>query len=170
MASRRTLLKGAAWAAPTAVVATAAPAFAASTEPTVSGSLLFRHQGDGYSRSRAFITTDRPNLGLRVSNSPQRPTSATIDLYVMAVAATASWTGTSDGWSAPQYVRTEGEFTIWRLTFEQPWRQDGLTWHAGKFTFQAPGERLDRAPQVRIIRSAVVNGVTYVNDGGFVRA
>ncbi|MDO4718444.1 MAG: hypothetical protein Q4B08_12895 [Propionibacteriaceae bacterium] len=90
--SRRTVVKGAAWATPAVVAATAMPAFAASCDPSVQlRTFLARHeyQGKGYTYRLAFIggTPGSPYTGLVVAGLTPSHTieGATIELMLSDV-------------------------------------------------------------------------------------
>lgn len=110
---RRTVVRGAAWAVPAVVVATSAPAFAAS--PVPPGGLdgwveLQRRCGDG-GRGPTQLTIDGagnyPDRGLWVFVSPAGPTpsNATITFYLQSSGLTFS-NSSGTGWS--NLVRASG--------------------------------------------------------------
>ncbi|MFC0676013.1 hypothetical protein [Brachybacterium hainanense] len=107
--TRRALVTGALWAAPTAAVSIAAPALAASTTsaPGLNGWVQVR-SSCGF-RSQTLEIDGRgtyPARGLwaEPASSSQRPTNARITVYFPASLGTLRWSAAtgSSGWSVPE--------------------------------------------------------------------
>lgn len=166
--TRRALLHGAAWAAPTLVVSAAAPAFAASPIPGLSGlmRLTYRSRNDGASVME--LTTDDTGLGLRVEDSTTQPVNAflTISLDDRVVASTANW-GTNPGWTVT-FQSSSGGFNIWRLACTGTWTRTGNTWTAATYTYVIPATGYVSSVRARVQRSVQVNGTTYTRDSGVI--
>ena len=109
---RRTVVRGAAWAVPAVVVATSAPAFAASPVPPggLDGWVLLQRRCDG-DRGPTQLTIDGagnyPDRGLWVFVSPRgpAPSNATITFYLQSSGLTFS-NSSGTGWS--NLVRASG--------------------------------------------------------------
>ena len=167
--TRRALLKGASWATPTALVAVSAPAMAASPDPGLSGLLRLTYSRSLFSAS-IEMTTEGRGLGLRVADSTVKPASALLTIYLSRSVAPAStrWSAGRSYWTLPRYVRTEGGYTVWETSYTGTWAQEGRDWIPEPFTFTASAGRTSGAVSARVIRTAVINGVTYTTDSGYV--
>lgn len=167
--TRRAMLKGASWAAPTAIVAVAAPALATSAEPGLSGLMRLTYSR-GLFGATMELTTEAQDLGLRVADSAVMPTSAHLTIYLSksVVPASTRWRASRDYWSLPRYLRTEGDYTVWETTYTGQWRQEGQTWHTGDFTFTSGVRSTSGTVRARVVRTAVVNGQTFTTDSGVV--
>ncbi|MGY5764963.1 hypothetical protein ACXET9_07180 [Brachybacterium sp. DNPG3] len=161
---RRGLLRTAAWAAPTAIAMTAAPALAVS-KTELEGLLRVNYRSAGRSAD-VEVTTRGTGLGLHVDGP--RPSSARLTLFLSRgiVPATTRW-HTVDAWTRPAHVRTEGGFTVWESTHQGTWTPNGTTWNAQPFTWTTPA--VPGSPvQARVIRTVVIDGVTVSTDSGVV--
>ena len=110
--TRRHLLRGAAWVAPVAAVAVAAPAVAASSAPLLGGILTVSSSTGpaGTTNRRETITingsAEYPTAGIWMENVPAtpNPTAARSTLYLPAAAyAGLKWgqVGTDQTWTIP---------------------------------------------------------------------
>lgn len=169
MTTRRSLIKTAAWVAPSALVSVAAPALAVSKEPGLSGLLRLTYSRSLFSAS-IEMTTEGRGLGLRVADSTVKPTSALLTIYLSRSVAPAStrWSAGRNYWTLPRYVRTEGGYTVWETSYTGTWAQEGRDWIPEPFTFTASAGRTSGAVSERVVREAVVNGATYTTDSGYV--
>lgn len=167
--TRRSILKGASWAAPVAAVAVAAPALAVSPDPGLSGLLRLTYSRSLFSAS-IELTTEGRGLGLRVADSIVKPTSAKLTIYLSRSVAPAStrWSAGRNYWTLPLYVRTEGDYTVWETSYTGTWAQEGKDWTPEPFTFTASAGRTSGTVRARVVREAVVNGATYTTDSGYV--
>ena len=101
---RRTVVRGAAWAVPAVVVATSAPAFAASPVPPggLDGWVLLQRRCDG-DRGPTQLTIDGagnyPNRGLWVFVSPAGPTPSGANIIFYFQNSTLSFNSSGAGWS-----------------------------------------------------------------------
>lgn len=144
--SRRTIVKGAAWAVPATAVVGAAPAFAASPSPSpgavLEGFVEYSKIYDPSAQTCDLQIDGRgayPDRGLWVRNQPTPPTSAVATIYL----ENPNWVTTNlaegTGWSDLTIVpNTDPEvpasFTAYQTTYNGGWTtvtdEDGQRWEA----------------------------------------
>ncbi len=109
MPSRRTLAKGAAWAAPVVAVAATAPAFAASQPPVVSGSICQLFYGGG------TINYQTHSMYLGVKSSTGIIPAGTVLSWNICVSGGGSGTGGTNEVPTTNYSAT----AAWTLSLSQ---------------------------------------------------
>ncbi|AMS06093.1 hypothetical protein DUY81_16130 [Acidipropionibacterium acidipropionici] len=102
--SRRNVVKGAAWAAPAVLMASAAPAFAASTPPntSINGVITVTGRCDTGHGYLDYDTRSDPD-GLYIDNTPTSTTITNATVVFFVTVKNVNWT-TLDGnvgWSTP---------------------------------------------------------------------
>lgn len=99
--SRRTVVKGAAWAAPVVAMASAAPAFAASQNTSIQGYVQI-----GGNCSGLTINGTGSGYGLFIGNTTTSTTIANPYIIFFLSAPSLTWTTSSgnSGWTAPVYI------------------------------------------------------------------
>lgn len=107
--TRRHVAQGVAWSVPVVVVASAAPAMAASPPaPSISRSFLVGRTGSGcFLRDRITVTTDDSATYYRIINatSTTTVTGVTASVLVQKSAGQLTWTSNSTSWGAPTIER-----------------------------------------------------------------
>lgn len=132
--TRRHLLRGAAWVAPVAAVAVAAPAVAASSAPLLGGILTVSSSTGpaGTTNRRQTITingsAEYPTAGIWMENVPAspNPTAARYTLYLPSPThAALTWTrvGTDSTWTIPTVdsgAPAISGYTAYTTTYSNP--------------------------------------------------
>lgn len=167
---RRAILLAGAWAAPTAIVSVATPAFAGSPVPGLSGLMQFTYTRPAWGTATLELTTVGSGLGLKVDNARSVPTLARLTICISnaVVWAGTAWNGSGGGWTKPTFKRTEGAFSVFETTYQGSWTKSGTTYRTGDFTWTANvTSTSDRLP-LRVVRDATVDGQPFQTDSGVV--
>lgn len=175
--SRRSIVKGAAWAAPAVLATATIPAYAAS-KPALDGwllNILSRCYRDRSGASSTTYTIDGqgnyPDRGLWVSNAPASAVigATKVTQYVSTAAGSPTFQrgGTSNQWSTLAYDSTAPVKTGYRAyttTFSGTWQYDTVKklWFPSTLPyFTTTVGKCITTLQVITARSVTVNGTVY---------
>ena len=181
--ARRILMKTAAWTAPMAVAAIAAPAIAASTpEPGGSVNLTSNCTGSSTSQTQTLTidgSSTYPTHGIWLGNVPNAsaPTEARLTIYYSTAFGTLPWTRVSGGttWSIPTVDATApaiANFTAYTTAYSGAWTYDATNrrWRASNgLNFRAirPGTGLCVDPvTIYSLRRITRDGQTFTLQRG----
>lgn len=170
--SRRTMMKGAAWATPVAVTAIAAPAYAVSQPPGLNGWVgVSADCTSGRNSATESITIDGtgtyPDRGLWATpaKSTQKPTDAKITFYFPDWMGDLTWRQGSgnSGWSAPTRVNSgKRGYYAYQTTYSGDWTYvpSRELWTANGKPFFTTSFRLSRCTRFRVyaLRSVNIGG------------
>lgn len=177
--SRRNLTKGAAWAAPAMVVATAAPAVAASPQLGVQGWADFTLTcPTGAVRVQVNSPSNYPDYGFWAEGVQDTTviSDASFTLYLPAdiFPGTTVWNMTGTGWSLFKRNDTlpqKSGFKAWTSTYSGAWQfrsEDGVKL-ATSVLIQQGVERIGECPasiQAYARRAMTIDGKPYVVEIG----
>ena len=188
--TRRHLFRGAAWVAPAAAVAVAAPAIAASPTPLLGGILNVRSNTAGTTNRTQTITidgsADYPTAGNWMENVPAtpNPTAARFTLYLPSPTyAGLTWTrvGNDQTWTIPEPdigAPRINDYTAYTTTYSSPttasrWARDTSLrriYATGRPHFQAvrsiaPNVAVP-APTIYTLRRVTYNALPYTLQRG----
>lgn len=170
---RRSIVKGAAWAAPAVLATATIPAYAASPQPALDGWLLNTTRCSSSTQMTYTINGQGtyPKRGLWVSGTTASAVIGVtkITQYVSTAAGSPVFQkgGIANEWSDLIYDPTAPVKTNYRAyttTFNGTWRYDTATklWFPSTLPyFTTSVNRCVRALQVITVRSVTVNGKVY---------
>lgn len=174
--NRRTVVKGAAWAAPAIVSSAIIPAYAASLKPALDGWLNNKTSCYTGQENMLYSFDGRgtyPTRGIWVSgsNSTAKITNVKITQYISTAAGKLTFrVGATSQWSLLTFdanAPAKSGYYAYTTTFSGTWKFDtsNKIWFPSTLPFfQASSGTCVRSLQVITARQASVDGVVYTTE------